>query len=144
MVENREVDEVKGDVSRLETKSSYIVQQLQHQDRLILELRDRMQSLENKDQKACMTISGLPRRKNEDCVQLITKFLSQVMEIKNPPKVIKAFRTGGADTSPVKFFLTTGAQKGVIYGHLKNLKGKTKAGGGFFTVRDVMPSEQHE
>ena len=94
--------------------------------------------------KSFMFVKGIVRNKNENCQELISKFMKETMEIKQEVLIIKACRVGKGNNAPIKFQLKNFHDKGIIFQAVKNLAGKTNRYNVPCAVEEQLPPRLRE
>ena len=89
-----------------------------------------------------MTITGIPRKENENCKTLLANFFKKVILIELDIPVTRANRMCGGNSDTILFYVAKTNFKGVLFKHVKNLKNKTN--GNYFKLREYLTGQQNE
>ena len=107
-------------------------------------MRQRMDRLEADKKKYNILIFGIEEKESEDLTKLIQDFFLLKMEISDTITLSNVFRRGTGKARPIVVQLAKLADKGKIYKHAKNLKGKTNSNERSYQVRDNLPENARE
>ena len=113
-------------------------------DQEVKELKNRVLQLETKAIKHEMIFQGIAETAEEDTLQAVKDFCKEKLKIESDLKILTAFRMGKGTTRPILVRFSTPGIKGVIYSHLKNLKGMKNAKGYGYQISDNLPEEASE
>ena len=118
-----------------------------HQNTLIGELSAQCTLFKNKifANDCCMMVLGIERKENENCVELVTKFIKKVLRVPHEITITKAYRVGNPQTSDaIVFYLVRVSLKDLIFKYVKNLKDVVNRFGKYYNIRDVLKGEENE
>ena len=90
----------------------------------------------------CMTVSGILKKEDENCKELVLKFLEKVMGVDNVG-VGKAFCVGDK-TDVIMFYLIKPQHKGIIFKNVHKLKDKINPKGEYYTIHEYLTGERNE
>ena len=121
-----------------QVKIQLLTENAQYQDILIKELQASIKQLREYNSKGIMTVNGIKQKKGENCVNLVKKFMSNVLQVKETIYIKEAHRIGGKDSTAIQFTLDKEHQKGLIYAHVANIKGKKNSDGDFYSIREFL------
>ena len=142
---NKELKEATTKLQEVSQKIENVTSYAKYQDIPIVELHNQIGAMKEKDTKGCMTIAGIIRNKNENCIDLVQRFIKTLLKVQENIHIYKAFRVGGgADTAPIMFFLTNPGEKGLLFKNVSKLKGVKNVNKEYFTLRDSLPGPQME
>ena len=106
------------------------------------DMQKRMLAMEGRSMKSNLLISGLPEKKEENCVKTCQDFISQDLKINSADiEIRRAHRMGKfkpGNTRPMVMKLQDPGQKGQLFQNTKNLKGTNKY------LNDQLPDETNE
>ena len=114
----------------------------QHQD--IKVLQEKLEAMENKKNKNNIIITGLKTEEGKTCSETVADFYKLKLEIATPIVIVNAYKRGKHADSPMCVVLKDIADKGKIYKHVKNLKGKQNEQGKSYQVRDDLTIKEQE
>ena len=106
---------------------------------------DKINQLEVRMLKNNMMITGIKEMKDENCVDKVTKFLTECMKISKKIVINAAYRIGKRENDrPIVIKLADAGDKAIIYKHVKNLKELKNEDGNNYYVNDQLPDKQSE
>ena len=97
-------------------------------------MSDKITLLENKTMKAEMLIFGLEEKKEQSCVQIVSTFFKDEMQLENI-ELTKAFWKGKSNNKPMFIMLADPTKKSLIYSKVSNLKDKKNSAGESYRIR---------
>ena len=133
--------EIDGCIDNLTHQREYI----KHQSILITELQNQLQVLKDKDVKCNMLVFGIPRATDkENCQRLISKFIQELLKIKEKVPITNAYRLGKESHNPIQFTLSKPGQKGLLFKNVSNLKNVKNSNGKYFYLKECLAGAELE
>ena len=137
-------EKVKTNVNANTVRLNKLVDVIQRQDHLISELTDKVEYLQHSQVSPNLVIHGVTEKADENCVETAKDFFKTSMGIEQEIKVKTAYRIGKSKNKPLLIVLKQASSKGIIYKHVKNLKGKTNEYEKAYRIEDQLPPRKAE
>ena len=134
---------LEGKVQYLETKLLKFAAVMEKQNAEIEKCKKEMEDQEIKRNKAYLYIFGLEQVKEDNAIQKVKDFFRDILKIQQEIPLLKAYKRWDEDKWVVAQFKNIG-DKGVVYGHVKNLKGVKNGKNKSFQVKDMLPTRVTE
>ena len=133
-------------MGNFESKLDQMMNMVEHQQVLIKELSEKNATLHTKiyDSNSSMLLTGIPKKRREDCTAVLKAFFTRVMKITQDVPITKAFRVGGESSNAILFYLAHPSLKGLLFKHISNLKGIKGQNGDYFNLKETLTGEESE
>ena len=138
-----ELTATKNKLNGCQIQVSELVAIMSRQDQMIAECKNQIDLLRAKVSQACIFIQGLVIRKDDDCVVKVKDFFQMQLKIEEEIKVRSAIKIGG-DQHLVKVELKNSCDKGIIFCHVKHLKGVVNEFDRKYRIESDLPPKMKE
>ena len=128
-----------SELQEIATNNFKVIQATIKQDQDIETLKKQMQTCEIKLQKGTLSITGIKKEEGEDITQKVLEFLKNKMKITQEIKIRTAYRLS---KYKVAFQVLDPNKLGLIFGHVKNLKGIKNEDDRFYKLEEILPDHQ--
>ena len=132
------------ELQECKSKVNILSQIVNNQATKIEELTELTTDLQARSMKYNIVITGILRKKDEDCKKKVERFLTKVLKVTEHVDIIVAHRLGKAMTSPIVARIGNDIQKKAIFQNVSNLQGRKNSNGDFFRVNDQLPGMRQE
>ena len=117
------------------------------QDARIMQLESALEAIQRNFRRPNLFIDGLTERHGDvlkDRIEQVQEFFKEKMEIQEEIKVKKAFWIGSSKNRLMKVELVNSDDKGLIFAHASNLKGKRNARRRLYFINDDLSEAERE
>ena len=115
-----------------------------NQDTEIKALKNKSMYEDLKQKKSSIVIHGLLPKDGQSEMELVKDFITTILKIPVDLKILKAYRMGKTDNSPVVVQFATKTAKNTIFEHTKNLKGVKNSVNKAYSIRSHLPEKMVE
>ena len=139
-----DIRQLKKENKHYKKQVSKLADAVAFQRHVITELCNKTDVHELDKYKPNLIIQGLPEKKEENCMTEVKEFFKEKLNLVHDIQIKYAYRIGNGKHRPIKVSLVHQTDKGVIYSHAKNLKGKTNRNGKGYKIDDDLPPKLRE
>lgn len=140
----KELDSVKEILGSYQVKVDILTDIVIRQQQTISDLKGQMLDTQIRGMKNNILVAGIPEKVNENCIKEFHAFAVEQLQIKDKLiPVESAIRVGSGQSRAMLVTLRHNSDKGLIFDHVGNLKGK-KVNGVQCFVSSHLPEEANE